>query len=291
MSTQAPVQGITAQTTEAVTEQPAVAAAPEPAKRDDFSEKLELLTKKERSIWRERQMMAQDKQKLAAEREEYEKWKAAKANAKKNPLEYLQQGDLSYDELTNFFLNGGKPTQESELQSVRDEIKRLRDERDQEKTQAQEQQSQAQKQAEAQALETFKEDIGAVLEEKKDQFELCHKQGEVGVDDILATVQLSYTAKLQDWHKRGRIGRPPSPMSIEDAAKIQEEFYEKEIMEFTQTKKMQSRLNPQPQADGQPQSRQPSKTLTNNMASSAASVVPAANDHDRMRRALAKLGN
>lgn len=260
-----------------------------PPEKDHFADKLELLSKKERHLWRERQSIEQEKQHLAQERAEYEKFKGLKAKAKQNPLDYLSEGGLSYDELTQFMLNGGKPTQEDELQAVRDEFKRFKEEQAKEKEDLKNQQTQAQAQAESQAIEDFKVDIGDYLEGNKELFEICHKQGDIGVNDILGVINLSYKTKFAEWHKGGRIGRPPGPMSIEAAAKIQEEFYEKEIIEFTKLNKLQSKLSPQPTDPQAPGVRPPSKTLTNNMASTAASVLPAKNDNDRMQRAMRAL--
>lgn len=280
----------TATTTTAAPD-PAVANKP-PQEKDQFSEKLELISKRERQMWRQRQSLEQEKQQLAADRAEYEKFKAIKANAKQNPNAYLSEGGLSYDDVTSFNLNGGKPTQEDELQTLRDQFKQLKEDQAKEKEDARAAQIQSQQQAEAQAIEGFKEDISSFLEEKKEIFEMCHRQGDIGVNDIVATINLSYKEKLKDWHKGGRIGRPPGPMSIEDAAKIQEEFYEKEIIEFAKLGKIQAKLAPQPQSEGGgggQSPKQPSKTLTNNMASTAASVIPAKNDNDRMLRAMRAL--
>jgi hypothetical protein len=279
----APVEGTT-QSTDAAS--PATPAAPK--EKDQFAEKLELLTKRERSIWHEKQKVAQERQQLASERKEYEDWKASKAKAKQNPLEYLSQAELSYDELTNFMLNGGKPTPESEIQSVRSELEALRKERDKDKEDSKTAQEQAQRQAEAQRLEEFKEEIADFLNTNKDTYELASTRE--AVEDIFTTITDAFTISLQEYNKNGRVGRPPGPMSIEEATKIVEEFYEAEVIRLAETKKLKERLGIQPKEEGQTQAKQPSKTLTNNMSSTAASVVPAKNDNDRMARALAKLG-
>jgi hypothetical protein len=79
-------------------------------------------------------------------------------------------------------------------------------------------------------------------------------------------------------------------MAIKDAAEIVESFYEKEVLRLTETNKLKQKLGIKPKVEEDPgKSRGPSPTLTNNMASSAASVIPAKNDADRMRRAMEKL--
>lgn len=265
-------------------------ATPEVSKeKDAFAEKLELLSKKERTIWRERQRVEQMAKQLEAEKAEYEKFKGLKAKAKTNPMDYLSEAGLSYDELTQFVLNGGKPTEKDELQSLRDEFNRLREEQANEKKQAQEQQTQAQKQAEAQAIESFKEEIGEFIKSNEATYELSAQRD--AVDDILTTINDSFVISMNEWNNNGRVGQAPKLMSIKDAADIVEEFYEKEVLRLAETSKLKAKLGIGPKEDGQQSSaKQPSKTLTNNMASTAASVIPAKNDHDRMRRALEKLG-
>lgn len=286
-SVAAPVEGITTPT-----EAPAApAVAAEPTKEvDKFAERLEILSRREKGLYRERQKIEFESKRLAEEKAQYDQWKASKEKAKTNPLDYLTQAGLSYDELTQFMLNGGKPTEQDELKALRDEFRSLKEAQEQKEKQQQEGQTQAQAQAEAQAIEDFKVDISDYLETNKDQFEICHKQGDIGINDVLATINFSYKTKLEAWMKGGRVGRPPGPMSIEEAAKIQEEFYEKELIEYAKMSKIQSKLSPQAEQPGQT-AKQPSKTLTNNMASTAASVIPAKNDQDRMTRALAKLGS
>lgn len=280
----APVEG---STTPAQNAQEPTQTAAAPVK-DQFAERMEIMAKKERTLWRERQRIESETQRLASERAEYEKWKQTKEKAKSNPLEYLSEAGLSYDQLTQFMLNGGKPTEKDELSALRDEFKRLREEQEQDKKKQTDNQTQAQAQAEAQAIATFKEDIGEFVETNKSTYELCATRD--ATEDIFTTISDAFKIRIQEWNENGRIGRPPGPMAIKDAADIVEEFYEKEVLRLSETQKMRSKLQPQPTTEGQTRTKEPSKTLTNNMASTAASVLPAKNDHDRMRRAMEKLG-
>lgn len=254
--------------------------------KDQFADRLELLSRKERALFHRNMQIKQEAQKLAAEKAEYEKFRALKSKAKTNPMDYLSEAGLSYDEITQYVLNGGKATEKDELQALRDEFKALRDEQAQEKEQQKNQQTQAQKQAESQAIEGFKEEIAEFVEANKTTYELSSMRD--ATDDIYSTINDAYVIRLNEWNKNGRIGRPPGPMAIKEAADIVEEFYEKEVSRLAESNKMKSRLNPQPTDPDQPRKEAP-KTLTNNMASTAASLVPAKNDQDRMQRAMAKL--
>jgi hypothetical protein len=278
---QAPVEGTTQ--TQAT---PAAEPAAKPPEKDQFSEKLELLTRKERALWRQRSEIDQKAKQLSEYEAKIKSFEEKRSRAKTNPLDFLSEAGLSYDELTNYVLNGGKPTEKDELRSVRDEIQRLREERDKDKEESKTQAQQAQAQAEANAIEGFKEEITEFIEQNKTTYELSSMRD--ATEDIFTTINDAFTISMNDYNQRGRIGRPPVPMSIKDAADIVEDFYEKEVLRLTESQKLKAKLQPQPKTDEQ-QRRGPSPTLTNNMASTAASVLPAKNDQDRMQRALAKL--
>lgn len=270
-------------TTAPVVETP-VAKQPE---KDQFAEKLEMLSRKERSIWREKQAMAQEKKQLEAQMAEYNEWKASKEKAKHNPLDYLSKADLSYEKITEFMLNGGKPTEKDELAELREEFKRMREEQTNEKKQQQDELTKAQQAQHAQAIETFKGEIAEFMEQNKTIYELSAQRD--ATEDIFNTIQDAYTIKMQEWNKSGRIGRPPEPMQIKDAAEVVEEFYEKEVQRLTETAKWKARMAQAKEDPSKPKA--PSPTLNNTMTSSAAaSMIPAKNEDDRMRRALDKLG-
>lgn len=266
--------------------EPTAPVVPEPKEKDQFAEKLELLSRRERQIYRQRMEIEARAKQLEAEKADIEKFKTIKTTAKQNPLRYLQEAGLTYDEITQFVLNGGQVSEKSELEALRDEFRQMREAQESKEKQAQESQTQAQRQAEEQRISEFKDEITEFIENNKATYELSSMRD--ATDDIFTTINDAYVISLNEWHKNGRVGRPPGPMQIKEAADIVEEFYEKEVLRLTESQKLKAKLNPQPTESGQ-QSRQPSKTLTNNMASTAASVVPAKTDNDRMQRALAKL--
>lgn len=267
------------------TTEPAASAEATPPK-DQLADKFEVLAKKERALFRQRQAIAQKEKELQELQTKLKAFEEKKTKAKVNPLEYLSEAGLSYDELTDFMLNGGKPSEKSELQMLKEEFQRLREEQAEKERQTQEQQTAAQQAQQAQILEDFKSEIGEFLESKKDVYELTYQRN--AVDDIFTTIQDAYVINLQDWMANGRQGPPPAHMDIQKAAEIVEEFYEKEVLKLAETQKLKQKLGIQAPSTNN-QNKQPSKTLTNSMASTAASVVPAKTDEDRMRRALEKL--
>jgi len=283
METPAPATPVANDAVDTSTPQSTPEAAP---KADPFAEKLELLTKKERTLWRQRQEIETQRKEMQSKMSEYEKWKESQSKAKLNPLDYLEKGGLSYDEITQYMLNGGKPTEKNELEELRNEFKRLREEQTEEKNQQKMAQQQAESARAQQAIEGFKEEITEFIESNKATYELSSLRD--ATEDIFTTINDAFNISLQEWRKNGGQGPMPKPLDIKAAADIVEDFYEKEVLRLAETNKLKSRFAPQ--AQSQEGGKAPRMTLHNNMASTAASVVPAKNDHDRMRRAMEKLG-
>jgi hypothetical protein len=240
-------------------------------------------------IYKEKQRVAAEKAQIAKDKAEYEAWKASNANAKKNPLDYLSKAGLSYDELTQFMLNGGKPTEDDKLEAILDEFGQFKKQIEEEKQKAQEYAMAQQQQAQAAAIDSLKEDIKSTIEANKETYELLSTRG--AEDEVYNHLRDSFRLEFQKWVKGGKQGPAPQPMSPEQAAKEMEEFYEQEVERLAQTKKMQGKFQPQPPTKAGEKPK-PSPTLTNQMTSSAAaSMLPAKNEADRMQRALAKLGS
>jgi hypothetical protein len=283
----APVQGTDKSIETAVSNQTPAEPNKTTETKDQFAEKLELLSRKERAIYKAKQQTAQERKQLASEKAEYEAWKAAKAKAKENPLDYLKNAELSYDDLTQFMLNGGKPTPQDEVKSLRGELEEFKKQQIEERNAQKQQAAAAQQQQEATLINDLKDEIKSVIANNSDTFELLATRG--AEDEVFNHLRDSFKLAFMKWNEDGRRGPPPAPMKPEDAAKEMEEFYEKETERLAQTKKMSAKYQ---QAKVDPgQKKGPSPTLSNSMTtSSAASMLPAANEADRMARALAKLG-
>lgn len=261
----------------------------EPKEKDQFSEKLELLAKKERILARERMRMAQEKKDLEEKLAKYQAWEEKKAKAKQKPFDYLNEAGLTYDELTQYVLNGGASQEEAPDNALRGELERLKQEIESFKESQTKEKEQQQTYAQQQAIENFKTEIKTFIDEHKDTYELIAQRD--ATEEIFQSIADAYTLSMQEWERNGQYGPQPQPMPIEEAAKLLEEFYEQEVKRLVETNKWKSKYGgPAPKAE-EPK-KGPSPTLTNQMAatSSAASVLPAKTENDRIRRALEKLG-
>lgn len=265
------------------------AASDKDKERDLFSEKLELLARKERMTYRKHQEIKAKEREIAEKEARYAKIEEARSKAKQNPLDALREMGLSYDEITQYMLNGGKPTEANEIQSVRGELEALRKQLDDEKKASDLRAQSERTAAETQAIEDFKGEIASFVEQNKDKYELLSLRG-TAVEDVWNAINDAWTISYTAW-ARYKEGQPPKPMTISEGVEAVEGFYEKEIERLTQAKKIQAKLNPpkDPNAQKNP-AKAPSPTLNNQMTSSAApSLLSAKTEDDRIKRALAKL--
>jgi hypothetical protein len=259
-----------------------------PKEKDQFSERLELLARKERMIAREKMRMAQEKKEQDEKYAKYESWEQKKKAAKQKPFEYLAEADLSYDELTQYVLNGGEPQKESEVESLRSELAAFKKMQEEKELSQQEKQTQAQALQQQQVIDGFKEEIGEFITANKETYELIAQRD--ATEEIFSSINDVFMTSVKEWRENGQHGAMPKPMSIKDAADALEEFYEQEIQKLTSTNKWKNKYGQQVQKED-PAKKGPSPTLTNQMTtSSAASVLPAKTEQDRIRRALEKLG-
>jgi hypothetical protein len=227
------------------------------------------LAKKERQLQKQMAELKQQQARLA----QFEK---ARSEAAQNPLKALESLGLSYEQITQFLLNNNKPTPELELQGVKQEIERLRQETALKEQRAKQAQEQAAKAEYQRTLQEFSQEVSDYLDENAGTYELT-KMYE-GQSIIQATIEqyFAQTKKI---------------MSIEDAAKLVEKYFEDQVEAAQKTKKFQAKQTPK-EDKGQPR-REPavknSPTLANELTSSAPSLLPAKTESDRLQRALAAL--
>jgi hypothetical protein len=132
------------------------------------------------------------------------------------------------------------------------------------------------------------EEIGEFISSNKDAYELIAQRD--ATEEIFASINEAFVISAKEWRENGQHGPMPKPMSIKDAADALEEFYEQEVQKLISTNKWRNKYGQQAPKEEVPK-KGPSPTLTNQMTtSSAASVLPAKTEQDRIRRALEKLG-
>lgn len=248
--------------------------------RELASPQLSILAKREKALQKQREELQKSKLDIDSKYEEINKFKSLKEQAKTNPLKFLEEAGLSYEELTNFILNGNKPTAEMETSSIKTEMQKLREEIMQ-KEQDREKQMKAQEEQRVQeTIANFKENITSFLTAKPDDYELCNNYPN-SVDLIYDVIEAHFA-------------QTEKVMSMEEAAKLVEDHFESEALKVTSFKKIQSKLSPKAPAteeDGFHKSKSTASPTLNNTMSQTVSGLSSSSENDRIKRALAALGN
>ncbi len=252
---------------------------------DEMSAKFAALARKERML-RDSAGRFKSQESALAERERKiaEREAAWERELRDTPLEALKKRGLTYEDLTKAALNDGKFQPETEVKSVKSEVERLRQEMAVKDKQAAEDAEKARAAAEQEVVDAFKGRIGDHLGANKEKFELVN---------LYEASELVYQT-VEEHYTRTKEAGSPKLLSIEEACQLVEDYLEGELDKTAKaSKKFQTKYG-QPQAKedgGQRPAPKSSTTLTNQMASSAApSLLPAATESDRIKRALAALG-
>lgn len=205
--------------------------------------------------------IAQREEAIKAKEAEYQSRYIDKDTLKADPWTALQELGVTYDQLTQAALNQPQldPAVRSMIDSLKAEIKATQ--------LAQTKQEQAAKDAQSssykQAVEQIRTDVKKLVESDP-SFEMVKHTD--SVNDVVTLIE-------ETFKKDGIL------MTVQDAAKEIEEYLFDEVIKVSQLKKVQSRLKPTtpapeaPKTPTDPQTQQPTKTLTNAMSASRPMTV------------------
>ena len=223
------------------------ATADAPPKADPFAAKFAALSRQEKQLYAER--VAYKAQREAEQREwaarlestkRYEDLRARAKTDRAAAQELLKEAGITFDDLTKLHLNGGKPTAEMIAEQAKAETEAIRKEMAERDERAKSEAEKAKEERVTQAVASFKAQIDAVLKAKPDDFELTlnyqDSEGKTGADLIYDVIDAHYEAT----EKADGTGRV---MSHEDAAKLVEEYLEKDYEEkILSRKKIQAKI-------------------------------------------------
>lgn len=263
-------------------------------KKDEtpLSAKFAALAKKEKAIVRQQNELKDREQKREQEyaqkdaefKAREEKLAAASQLWETDPLGALEKMGYSYQKLTDMILSGKtlidkKPEDPIEYaKKIEEKLrKEFADKETARETAAAKAQEDAKKNQAAEverALSMFREEIGEHITAHPDDYELTQLYGQQEL--IIETVQEFY-----DKHQR--------VLSVKEAADMVERYLYDEAQKALKTKKL-GKKEEVPKPKDEPKAAAPqSKTLNNNMTPIASSILPAASEADRMKRAMAAL--
>jgi len=165
-----------------------------------------------------------EKKELEAQREELARYRAWKEQMQLDPKGVLDQAGVSYDKLTNQYLNADPQSQE--IMDLKRELMTIRQEQEQARLQYQKSQAESYEQAKKQIRTEV-----SLLVDGDENFEAIQKQGDIAIDAVVELIEKTY-------NEDGYI------MPIDQATREVEDYLVSEAMEFMKLKKIQSKLNP-----------------------------------------------
>jgi hypothetical protein len=272
--TPAPTTDAPAQTQAAT---PAPANESLPQMDDSLAKKLHLLSKREKEVMAKRKEIEESSSK-------YKPYEELKATAKKNPIAILEHFGVSYDELTDFIIQGNDPENQrySELQN---QINSLKQEKE-----AEAQAARAAK--EENATNTFKATIASAIDAEKHEF--CAAHGDAAID-------MAYSLIETYWTENQKM------LEVGTALDWIEEHLEEQVAPLLALNKIKSRFSPKQEAApmgdapiganspnvGKQQQVQPARTsgqtITNQMSTSSVQSATDDSEQARLSRAASLL--
>lgn len=233
----------------------ALAAAP---KEESISPKLSILMERERQALNRERMAKTQEERLKERLKKIEDFESVKTDPKKA----LDMLGLSYDDLTQSILNDGQVSPKLEIQQLRDQIDQLKNQLSQEKSLEAEEKKKEVAEKESKAVTDFKGEIREHIKSQASRYELI--DFEQAEDLVFEVIDEHYMRTMDQASGVGKI------MSIQDASDKVEQFLEKKYLSAREKNKVKAFWSNMPKVQEalqkKPETSQPPKTLTNNLA-------------------------
>lgn len=265
----------------AVTEQPVEGAQAPTPEEDPVSPKLAIMAKKERALVQKQQEFQRQQMEWQKERDamraELEQERAKRSKWKENPDLALEELGWDYQRLTERQLSGGDVTPKDLEKKFEEKFKSFEQRMEEEKAALKKQAEEEQAKKAAQIVEDFKGELKNFVKQNADKYKLSNlfdQEAELLYDTIDAY-----------YNTHNKI------LSNDEASDLVEKYFVKlyEDAQKALTPAEKRELEEEKKALGVVDKKPSSTTLTNNMQSTAPSMLPPKTEADRMKRAMAAL--
>lgn len=205
---------------------------------------------------------------VAKERAEVEAYRAKAAAYKTDPISLLRDHGLTYEQVTQYLMNGGQPTPDLKIEATRGEVAALKAELDALKAARAQAEADAQAAKAQQAEQTYRQKLTAAA---ADGYELAAVYDPEG-RRAWAVAEALF----------GETGEVPEPAAV--MAKVEAEF-EQLLDRAAKTKKWAGKYAPKAAEPPKP----PAPTLTNDVATPSVVNGSPRSEAERVRRAIAAM--
>jgi hypothetical protein len=242
------------------------------------------LSKREQKILRRKLEMEKElkeKEESLSKRESDIKRQAIeelKQLARTNPDKALEALETNYNSITDWKLNAGKVTPETVEKKVLSEVDLLKKQIEDLKNQREEEKKTLEQKKNEEVLQNFQKSIVTTLETKAEEYPAAHAMG--GAEIVYHMIQ-------QRYHDT----KGQHLLKIDEACALLEKDLTNAIEKVVTSKGWQKRLasNPKKEDTKQQSLNKQKPTITNDMTSTAPSLLPPKAEADRLQRALARL--
>jgi hypothetical protein len=242
--------------------------------KEMLSTQFAALAKKEKAAL-QRQREAESKLKEAEEKLKlYEQFETKKKSAKANPLEFISEAGLTYDDITEFMLNGGARHRDKTevLEEKFNEFVKSKEKEEQDRIEKEKQSLKAQ---EEKVIAQFKQSVNKYITDNQDKFELINLYS--AQELVIATIEQHFEDKQEI-------------LSNERAAELVEAHLEEEAKKLANSKKFSQTFKDSSDNKQQGASKNSVTLSSSHPTSNVPSMLSAKTEEERLRRALAALG-
>lgn len=258
---------------ETAVETPVVEAAPvvETQKEDDnFAKKFAALSRKEREFQKERE-------EAKALKDQFAEFEQAKKLAKANPQEFLEKFGVTYEEITEYFING-RPKVDPKVTEIEEKLAKM-------EAAAKEREAKLVEEARNASIQGYRSELTSFIKSAGEKYELVNAAG--AYDEVYNVIKTHFdenkdkVSKIED-----------AIMSHDDAAEMVEKYLEQELDKFTSTAKIKNKftkVDPKTEPAAKTEKPTESKTLTNALTAQASPANKRPLSKEESLEAAAKL--
>lgn len=250
----------------------------EPKPQEKVSEKFAAAVRREKALVKQMELAKAKEAELTERESKVKSMEMLRTEASRNPIKALAELGITYKQITDYVLGGEKVTPDMEVRSVRQEFEDYKRQQEEKEKKAVEQALLRQQQDAQRIEEEFQEEISDYLTSNAETYELIN---------LNQAKPIVYQKIREHFQETKRI------LGIKEASDLVEKYLEDQVQKNLETKKWKAKsgalAKPKPTEIPPKDSANQTRTLTNNMTSSAPSFLPAKTEQERMQRALAAL--
>lgn len=281
----------------AVTDPESAPAEPVKEAKPDFKKFVDLAKKERKFLERKKQADSEIKlkeQELVSKKESIrqEAILELKDLLKSNPNAALEKLESSYNKITEYNLSDGKQTPESVSKDLMTEIESLKKTLGDQRQEFDQREKQRTEQENQRIIKSFNENVINTAKANPEKWELVNIFEQT---HVVPHIIEQYFIQTQEKDADGNVTKAGKILSIDEACDILEKDIRKQAEKLLKTKffaEASKPSSPQEVKKEEPKAtslNKPKPTITNDLTSSAPSLLPPKTEEDRMKRALAKL--